>query len=205
MLRINFILDKNRPLHHSQPMNFSAHPRTKWLHTSSIGLAALGFAWYRSSHPGPLKKSPTADMTASSGRYCFPAKCFFNIGEQMVLNQGKLEGDQPLQSHSHAPVAAIATTDLCAAALSWWNRTPYVSFAGCLRNVSSTTCRYFSKSKIYNFLTRELFMPPLILNNGKRLIATETVIPRHALLYKWRTGVEWISADWMHEFNFGTV
>ena len=25
------------------------------------------------------------------------------------------------------------------------------------------------------------------------------------LLYKWRTGVEWISADWMHEFNFGTV
>ena len=45
--------------------------------------------------------------------------------------------------------AAIATTDLCAGTLSWWNRTPFVSFQGHLRNVSSTTY----KSPDQNYLS----------------------------------------------------
>ena len=51
-------------------------------HTSSIGVAALGLLWYRSSYPDPRKKSSTADMTSSSVRYCFPAKCFFMLGNR---------------------------------------------------------------------------------------------------------------------------
>ena len=50
-----------------------------------------------------------------------------------------MEGDQPVQSHIVTHTAAIATTGLCAGALSWWNRTPFVSFPGRFRNVFSTT------------------------------------------------------------------
>ena len=31
------------------------------------------------------KKSSTADMTSSSVRYCFPAKCFIRVGEQKIV------------------------------------------------------------------------------------------------------------------------
>ena len=34
------------------------------------------------------------------------------------------------RSNPQSRTAAIATTDLCAGALSWWNRTPFVSFPG---------------------------------------------------------------------------
>ena len=56
---------------------------------------------------------------------------------QMVPNQENLEGDQPVQSQSRT--AAIATTDWCAGALSWWNRTPFVSFPGHFEMSHSTT------------------------------------------------------------------
>ena len=53
-----------------------------------------------------LKKSSTADITSSSVWYCFPAKCFFSClgtdNSQMVPYQESMEGDQPVQSHSHA-------------------------------------------------------------------------------------------------------
>ena len=78
------------------------------------------------------KNSSTADMTSSSNRYCFPARCCSCWGtenSQMVPNQENMEGDQPIQSHQ-SRTAAIATTDLCARASSWWNRTPFVSFPG---------------------------------------------------------------------------
>ena len=52
-------------------------------HTSSIGVAALGFLWHRSSHPDPS----TADMTSSLARFCFPAKCcfFFHVGGKKTV------------------------------------------------------------------------------------------------------------------------
>ena len=48
----------------------------------------------------------------------------------MVPNQENMEGNQLnlVQCQSHT--AAIATTDLCAGALSWWNRSPVISFPG---------------------------------------------------------------------------
>ena len=55
----------------------------------SIGVAALGFPWYRSSHPDPLKKFSTADVTSASVRYCFPAKCFFMLGNRKLSDGAK--------------------------------------------------------------------------------------------------------------------
>ena len=55
--------------------------------------------WYISSHPDPRKRSSTPDMTSSSVRYCFPAKCFNHTGKQkysqMVPNPENMEGDPP--------------------------------------------------------------------------------------------------------------
>ena len=52
------------------------------------------------------KRSSTADYDLIIGRiYCFSAKCFSCWGtenSQMVPSQENVEGDQPVQSHSHA-------------------------------------------------------------------------------------------------------
>ena len=83
------------------------------------------------------KRSSTAYMTPLV-RYCFPAKrlflCWGTENSQMIPNQANMEGDQP-DSKAQSRTAA---TDLCAWALSWWNRIPVVSFPGRSRNVSST-------------------------------------------------------------------
>ena len=53
-----------------------------------------------------LEKKPqsSADMTSSSVRYCFPAKCFFHVEEQKIVrfpqNKENVEGDQPVQTQS---------------------------------------------------------------------------------------------------------
>ena len=57
---------------------------------SSIGVTALGFLWNRSSHPDPRKSPqlqiwPRAHHCSVSVRYCFPAKCFFHVGEQKIV------------------------------------------------------------------------------------------------------------------------
>ena len=73
-------------------------------HSSSIGVAALGFRWYRSSHPDPGKKSSTADLIFSP--ILLPSQVFFHVGgtenSQLVPNEENMGGDQPVQSHSHA-------------------------------------------------------------------------------------------------------
>ena len=61
---------------------------------------------YRDSHPDdPLKSTQLQIMTSSSVRYGFPAEYVFHVGEQkngqMVPNQENMEGDQPVQRHSH--------------------------------------------------------------------------------------------------------
>ena len=58
---------------------------------------------------------------------------FFSYWEQKKQSVGaKSEeyGGWSTSSKPHSRTAAIATTDLCAGALYWWNRTPFVSFPG---------------------------------------------------------------------------
>ena len=78
-------------------------------HTSSIGVAVLGFLWYRSSHPDPS----TADMTSSLARFCFPAKscCFFMLGEREQSDGAKSGeyGGWSTSSKSQSRTAAIAS------------------------------------------------------------------------------------------------
>ena len=85
--------------------------------------------WYRNSHPDP-RKSPQlqiwphhrSDTTSQPS----VSPCWGTENSQMVPNQENMEGDQPEKPESRT--AAIATTDLCGGALSWWNRIHFVSF-----------------------------------------------------------------------------
>ena len=61
-----------------------------------------------------------------------PSQVFFHVGEQKI--DGAKSGEYGWLSTSSEPqlhTAAIAITDMCAGALSWWNRTLFVSFPGC--------------------------------------------------------------------------
>ena len=71
-------------------------------------LQRLDFRGYRSSHPDP-RKSP----------------------QLQIWPHHRSDTASKPQSRT----AAITITDLCARALSWWNRTPFVSFPDRLRNV----------------------------------------------------------------------
>ena len=98
--------------------------------TFSICVAALGFLWFRSSHPDPQKSPETADMTLSSVQYCFSSQVFFSCWEtennQMVPNQENMEGGQPVQSHNHCKISNCNHRLVCSKHWSWWNRTPFV-------------------------------------------------------------------------------
>ena len=67
--------------------------------------------------------------------------CWGTENSQMVQNQENIEGDQPVPCHKMAQscTAATATSDLCAGALSWWNRTPFFNFSRSFWNISRTT------------------------------------------------------------------
>ena len=81
---------------------------------------------------------------------------FFEGGTEkswMVPNQENMEGDQPVQSHSHAQQPLQPQT--CVQSLSWWNRTPYVSFPGHSRNVSSINFQSPEWPIQYGFIRRE--------------------------------------------------
>ena len=77
-------------------------------------------------------------MTSSSVRYCFPAKCFVMFG--------KRHGGWSTSSQPQSCTAAIATTDLCAGALSWWDQYSLHQFSMPFWNVSSTT---FQSSELF--------------------------------------------------------
>ena len=86
------------------------------------------------------KKSSTADMTSWLVQYCFPAKCFFHVGEQKRVWWCQIRRIWRVSTSSkQSYTAAIATTELCAGALSWWNRT-LCQFSKLFWNFSSTTC-----------------------------------------------------------------
>ena len=85
------------------------------------------------------KKSSTADVTSLSVRYCFPAKCCcvscWGTENSQMACQIRRKWRQPVQSHSHAQQPLQRQTHVqkhCPA----WNRTPFVSLPGRLRNVS---------------------------------------------------------------------
>ena len=122
-------------------------------HTPSIGVAAFESPWYRSSYPDPKKKkkSSSADMTSSLVLYCFPGKClwdfFFTLGNRNQIRIRVINYFKP-----QSRLAGIATTNLYAGALSWWNRTPFVNF---LRNVSSTSFQSPELLIQYGFIWKE--------------------------------------------------
>ena len=124
-------------------VGFHAFVATGWKlpYNSSIGVAVLWFLWYRSSHPDP-KKSPQLQIwphhRSDTASQVFSFLCWGTEISQMLPNQENMEGDQPVQKPQSC-TAVIATTDLCAGALSWGNRTPFLSFPGLSWNVSSTT------------------------------------------------------------------
>ena len=78
--------------------------------------------------------------------------CWGTENSQMVPNQDNMEGDQPVQSQQSCTVAT-ATTDLCAGALSWWNRTPFVSFPGRSQNVAIVIL-----FKVVNYLSSVVYL-----------------------------------------------
>ena len=101
-----------------------------------------------------LEKSSTVDMKSSLVRYCFPAKCFFMLGNRQLSDDAKsgehggwLTGSKPLSR-----TTAISTRDRCAGALSWWSRTPFVSFQGRFDLIAFRTC-----------LNKLTHYPPLIV------------------------------------------
>ena len=101
-------------------------------HTSSIGFAMLGFPWYIiEAIILILKKCPQlqiwphhwSDTTSQSSVFL----CWGTENSQMVPNQ---ENINQLSAKLQSCTAAIATTDLCAGALSWWNIALFFSFPG---------------------------------------------------------------------------
>ena len=93
-----------------------------------------------------LKKVLQCRYDSIIGPILLPSQVFFHCcgtkNSQIVPNQENMEGDQP-SSKPQLHTAALVTTDLCAGALSCWNRTPFISYPGCSRNVCRTP---FSKS-----------------------------------------------------------
>ena len=70
-----------------------------------------------------------------------PSDFLFMLGYRKQSDGAKSgkHGGWLISSKPQSCTAATATTYLCAGALSWWNRTPFVSFPGRLRNISNTT------------------------------------------------------------------
>ena len=90
--------------------------------TSSIGVAALWFPWYRSSHPD-LRKSPQLQIQYDLiiGQYCFPAKCFLLFMLRNIIVrwcQIRRIWRMITRSKPQSRTASIATTDLYVGALS---------------------------------------------------------------------------------------
>ena len=99
--------------------------------SASTDVAALGYLWCRNSHPDPQNKVLNCRYDLIIGPILLLSQVFLYIGEQKIAGVKSGEyGGWSTSSKPQSRTAAIATTDLCAGALSWWNRTPFVSFPG---------------------------------------------------------------------------
>ena len=99
-------------------------------HTSSIGVAVLGFPWYRSSHPDPKKESSTSDTTSS---ILCPSQVLFHVGEQKIVRWCQIRRIWKVINEFKATVTHSSHCNhrlVCRRALSSWNRTCFVSFPG---------------------------------------------------------------------------
>ena len=101
------------------------------------------------------KKSSTADnYDLIIGPMLLPSQVllFFHVGEQKLVSWCQIGRIWRVINQIKAAVMQIShcnlvEPDLCAVALSWWNKTPFVSFSGRLRNAYSIA-----------FKSRELFI-----------------------------------------------
>ena len=116
---------------------------------SSIGVAALGFSSTEALIL-ILEKVLNCRYGLIVGPILLPSQVFFfHVEEQKVVRWCQIRRIWRMVNQFKATVVhtqqPLQTTDLCAGALSWWNRTLSVSFPGRLRNVSIVL---FSKSWI---------------------------------------------------------
>ena len=127
-----------------QMLIFQHYSLPRGAYTSFIGVAALGFPWYRSSHPDP-RKILNCSMTSSSVRYCLPAiRVFFHVGEQEIVRWCQIRRIWRVINQFEATVThrsnynhrSICVQEHCN---QWWNRTTFISFPGRFCNVSSNT------------------------------------------------------------------
>ena len=95
-------------------------------HTSSISVAALWFLWYRRSHSDP-RNSPKLQIWSNMSNTASQPSVFSCWGRENSHRDSK-----PVMQ-------SIVTTNLCAGALSWWNRTPFINFPGCNKMSLATT------------------------------------------------------------------
>ena len=100
--------------------------------TYSIGVAALGFPGYRSTHPDPRKSSQLQMWPQHQSDTASQPSVFFRLGNRKWSDGAKSGeyGGWPTSSKPQSRTAAIATIYLFAGALSWWNRTPLISSPG---------------------------------------------------------------------------
>ena len=84
------------------------------------------------------------------GLILLPSQVFLHVGEQKIdcAKSGEY-GGWLTSSKPQSCTAAIATTYMCAGALSWWNRTAFISFPGCFEMSLCTTCTF----KVLNYLS----------------------------------------------------
>ena len=96
---------------------------------------------HRSSHPDPQKSPQLQIWPHHHSNTASQLSVFFMFGNTKLSDGAKSGecGGWSTISKPQSRTAAIATKDLCAAALSRWNRTPFVSFPGHLRNVPNIT------------------------------------------------------------------
>ena len=83
-------------------------------HTSSIGVAAFGFLWYRSSHSDPWKNPQLQIWWSDTAS--LPSVFFSILGNRKPSDYAKSGeyGGWSTSSEPQSHTAAIATTDLCA-------------------------------------------------------------------------------------------
>ena len=100
--------------------------------TSSIGVAALGFPWYTNSRTDPRKVLNCRSDLIIDGPILLPSQVgffffffFWGGGGQKIVRWCQIKRISRVinSSKPQSRKAAIATTDLCAGALSWCNRT----------------------------------------------------------------------------------
>ena len=111
--------------------------RSTYMYMSSISVAALGFLWYKSSHPDPRKSPQLQIYYLIIDPILLPSQVVFYVGEQKIVRWCQIRRIWRVINQLQATV--VHSSHCNHRALSWWKRIPFVSFSGHLRNVSSSS------------------------------------------------------------------